>query len=253
MLSKPTIVKMFDEQAKAFAEFSQESFQWHHMEKGIYDKYLSDNFLNNSEILDIGSGAGRIMKYLNQRGVLEENITGVDVSSEMVKIAKNRLPGATFANQDIAHLDLSNKNFSLVTSHMVFEFLDNDQLHKTLKQAYDHMAENGTLMYTTTHPNKMASGDYANYKDKQFWIDTSAPWEGGISTFHRPTNDFINATIKAGFHIDRIIEIGFDLSAKEESALKVAKYLKYGPMRLMVMARKLTKVKKPSARAVLYT
>ena len=61
------------------------------------DKYLS--FLKaGASILDVGCGAGIKSKYLTNKGF---DVTGIDFSEEMIKIAKKQVPSGKFLVKDI--------------------------------------------------------------------------------------------------------------------------------------------------------
>lgn len=61
------------------------------------DKYLSF-FTPNVSLLDVGCGAGEKSKYLVKNGF---NVTGIDFSDEMIKLAKEQVPTGRFFVKDI--------------------------------------------------------------------------------------------------------------------------------------------------------
>ena len=77
--------------------------------------------LNNKNILDFGCGTGDLYDWLKMNGILLK-YEGVDISSEMIEIAKNRFPMVNFKCHDI------------------FE--------KPLKKIYDYILISGVFTYT---------------------------------------------------------------------------------------------------------
>jgi SAM-dependent methyltransferase len=77
-----------------------------------------------SDVLDIGCGIGRLLVALAPR---VRNVTGVDVSAEMVKVARKRcaaLPNVSVIKGDGRGLsELDNESFNLVTAVDSFPYL----------------------------------------------------------------------------------------------------------------------------------
>ena len=78
--------------------------------------------LLRKKVLDIGCGTGRITIALNDIGV---NVTGIDNSSEMIKIAKSKKAGI-FYEQDFYKID-NNEKYDVVISMVggVFGLINN--------------------------------------------------------------------------------------------------------------------------------
>ncbi len=62
--------------------------------------------LNNSSILDVGSGFGGLYNYLVISGIKNFSYLGIDIMAEIVDIAKKRNPKATFEVKDILKEDI---------------------------------------------------------------------------------------------------------------------------------------------------
>jgi ubiquinone/menaquinone biosynthesis C-methylase UbiE len=85
-----------------------------------YDSYRSisanrrelNDFLKllptGSKVLDIGCGSGKIAKYLTDHG---HNLVGIDISRNMLKLAKHAVPAAEFHKQDVCDLDFPEGSF----------------------------------------------------------------------------------------------------------------------------------------------
>src|SRR3989344_1932356 len=151
--SAPNVAKVFDQQAEVFDQFSRGSFHWRHMEKPALDRHLAPLLRPDTRAFDVGCGGGRMAEYLVEHGVPQENITGIDVSKNLLARAKEKMPGADFKEGDASKLEID-KRFDLAVSHMVFEFLDTRQLRATLQNIHRHLNPGGILFYVTVHPNK---------------------------------------------------------------------------------------------------
>ena len=78
------------------------------------------------KLLDIGTGTGRILEVL---GDMVENAVGVDVSHEMLAVARGNLERAGMSNcqvrhGDMYHLPLADQLFDAVTIHLVLHYAE---------------------------------------------------------------------------------------------------------------------------------
>ncbi len=66
----------------------------------------------HGNVLDVACGTGDMVQELQKRGCL---VTGVDLSEEMLTIAKSKAPTATYMIADAEHLPFENGCFDAVT------------------------------------------------------------------------------------------------------------------------------------------
>lgn len=94
----------------------------------IADKEIIDAILNNAEvkeninILDVGCGTGVLFPYYLERNV--KSITAVDLSPEMVKIAKNKFPQANVICGDAENITFDNQ-FDVIMIYNAFPHFPN--------------------------------------------------------------------------------------------------------------------------------
>ena len=58
-------------------------------QKRILDEFLVDCDVSNFSVLEVGCGTGRFLTFMAEKGA---TVTGIDISSEMLKIAAARIP-----------------------------------------------------------------------------------------------------------------------------------------------------------------
>jgi SAM-dependent methyltransferase len=79
----------------------------------LYKKIINKSGLSaDHNVLDIGCGSGLFIKMADTKGA---TTTGIDLSPELLRIARLRNPMATLLNQDMDHLPFDDKSFNLVT------------------------------------------------------------------------------------------------------------------------------------------
>lgn len=59
----------------------------------------------SSQVLDVGTGTGALITHFLSLGVKEKNITGVDLSDEMLNVARERYPEVHFIKADVLDAD----------------------------------------------------------------------------------------------------------------------------------------------------
>lgn len=108
----------------------------------IADKEIIDTILDNGgvtesiNILDVGCGTGVLFPYYLERNV--KSITAVDLSPEMVKIAKNKFPQADVICGDAENMTFTNQ-FDVIMIYNAFPHFPEPEklivnLSKALKQ-----------------------------------------------------------------------------------------------------------------------
>lgn len=85
---------------------------------------------NNSSILDIGFGTGVLTTQLYNKGY---NITGIDFSSNMIDIAKQKMPQATLINWDFSKGlpdEIKNHHFDyIISTYAIHHLTDKDKIN----------------------------------------------------------------------------------------------------------------------------
>jgi SAM-dependent methyltransferase len=98
------IRESYDSAAEAYAEHLADE-----LEKKPLDRHLLNRFAEETRgrglVADLGCGPGHVVRYLHDQGV---EVIGIDLSSEMIRVAAERNPGISFRVGDIQRLDLAN-------------------------------------------------------------------------------------------------------------------------------------------------
>lgn len=88
---------------------------------------------DGSKILDIGTGNGFVLKQIQENSDIKCTLTGVDNSSEMVKVAKANVANkADIFEADNNNLPFEDNSFDIVTAKNVTRY-NSDELYRILK------------------------------------------------------------------------------------------------------------------------
>jgi cyclopropane fatty-acyl-phospholipid synthase-like methyltransferase len=94
-------------------------------------------------VLELGSGAGvRSTRILAERG----RLTGVDLSSEQVKRARERLPEARFIHGDVMSVEFAPETFDAVVSFYVLNNLPREELGALFARIHGWLRPGGWLL-----------------------------------------------------------------------------------------------------------
>jgi SAM-dependent methyltransferase len=158
-------------------------------------------------VLEIGCGAGLLTSWLVERGA---EVTGVDVSPEMVRLAERCAAGK--AKLVVADLGeplsfASDAAYDLVVGSLVLHYVrDWVPLLKELRRV---LAVGGAVVFSTHHPaldwQLSSPEDYFALKQvTENWDKGAGSYE--VTFWRRPLRDMTSAIFAAGLAIERLEE-----------------------------------------------
>lgn len=179
--------------------------------------------LDGKSVLSLGCGPGEDSAHLRTLGASRS--VGVDVSEELLKIAKEKHPECEFYAMDMEQLDFDEDAFDLVYSSLAIHYLP--AWKKVLSEAYRVLKPGGEFLFSVGNPVSGAmyqSGD-SEIKDMYLGakIDKSTHEvelygeylqpitlrTGGdmdVVIYHRPLSMMINEVLGSGFNLEKMLE-----------------------------------------------
>lgn len=168
------------------------------------------------ECLDIGCGTGRNLTIIEELGW---TATGVDISEDQLRLARQRCPRVHLA--DAEDLPFESESFDLVMS--AWTSTDVDDFKRMVSEAARVLRPAGMFVYYGVHPcfngphvHSLPAGEvvvHTTYREAR--RHESAPWWGEDGIRYRvggmrqvPLAEFLNAFVDAGLRIDRVTEPG---------------------------------------------
>ena len=129
------IKAFFDEIASTWDDKNADELGAKKIVKQFADK------IKGKSVLDIGCGTGVLFEHLTKAG--SKKITSIDVSEEMIRLAKEKFPKGNFLVDDILTWN-TNDTFDTIIMYNVYPHLMDKQ--KLVDKVYSLLNENGTFI-----------------------------------------------------------------------------------------------------------
>ncbi len=174
--------------------------------------------LNGKSILDLGCGYGENCLKFRRMGA--SRITGVDISSKMLSIAKkeNCDPQIEYRNMAMEDLALMDKKFDIVVSSLALHYVKD--YPALVKEVHRLLNGGGYFIFSQEHPINtcFTSGERwtRNAEGKKIFANISNYSVDGmreskwfvecVQKYHRTFSTVINTLIEQDFSIIKILE-----------------------------------------------
>ena len=170
-------------------------------------KLIKENSNEAKTLLDMGSGTGKHAELFCNNGYI---VHGIDLSEDMLKIAKNRIKDKedklSFSHSKIQELDL-NKKFDVVVSlfHVMSYQNSNNELIKAFEVAKNHLKKDGIFIF-------------------DFWYGPAVLTDLPVKRIKRFENEKIKVTRIAEpvLHPDEnVVDVNYDVFIKDIDSKKI--------------------------------
>jgi ubiquinone/menaquinone biosynthesis C-methylase UbiE len=137
------IVDCYNKVAVAYAVRFVDELEYKPMDRSLLRAFLDRN-KRKGILADLGCGPGHTTNYLYQQGCT--NIVGIDISTEMLKIARARFPHLYFKEANFLELDYPDGHFGAAIAFYAIVNLDYLQVKLAFKEVYRVLANEGELL-----------------------------------------------------------------------------------------------------------
>ncbi len=114
-----------------------------------YDLFEMLGEVKGLRVLDLGCGTGRMSEYLIKFGA---EVVGLDISEEMLKIARKKLPKVEFVQGDSDKLPFEDDSFDMVVASFLVVHLPT--MDATFDEAYRVLKPGGNFIVTNINQRK---------------------------------------------------------------------------------------------------
>jgi len=128
----------------------------------------------NGALLDVGCGNSFVAAYLD---IPRENITGVDYSSEMVRLARRLSPRSRFFRREANNLVFPDNQFDRVLCYSIFHYFPDDDYSQSVIAELIRVAKPGGIILIGDVPDKR--------HEKEFKLASNPDYEKAIPLIQR--------------------------------------------------------------------
>jgi SAM-dependent methyltransferase len=182
--------------------------------------------IRGKKVISLGCGSGEDSKHLKALGAAES--VGIDLSPELIKIAKASYPQCDFQVMNMEQLNFPDSSFDFAYSSLALHYIEDWQ--KVFNEVFRILKPNSYFLFSCGHPVVMAMamtenedkhhlrqlaivkdkiaktnvviGDYMN----RHKLDSGLGSLGDVTTWHKSFSEIFNQAKQTGFVLDELVE-----------------------------------------------
>jgi len=159
--------------------------------------------VKGKRILDAGCGPGRHAKGLLAKGAY---VTGIDISEEMVKIAREHCrPRGQFFQADFERAEFEPASFDVIVASLSLMYARD--IYPVISNFSKWLTLKGRLIFSVYHPvrffHKIADFDFS--KSRKVWIHLEG-CDVTVFNYYHPMEKYFNALQQTGFEMVKYVE-----------------------------------------------
>lgn len=149
MTTDPKTIDTYNQNAEAYNKHvsdANDSLFHSAYEKPAIRAELPD--LKGLSVISIGCGSGVDAQWIGDNGA--DRVVGIDISSNLIEIAKTNHPDIDFKVMDMEKLDFPDESFDLAYSSLAIHYVDD--WTRSLKEAYRILKPGSKYIFSCGHP-----------------------------------------------------------------------------------------------------
>jgi SAM-dependent methyltransferase len=162
----------YDAAASAYAEHLFDELNGKPLDRHLLDRF-AEEVREKGIVADLGCGPGQIAKYLHDAGA---NVVGIDLSPEMIRVARSLTPGVEFKVSDMTSLDFGDASLAGAVSFYSIVHFEPSQLEHVFSECA-RAIQPGGLFLVAFH-----IGDDVKHVDDLWGVNVSLDFR-----FHDPS------------------------------------------------------------------
>lgn len=145
MKDQDNIIRTYNATAQSYAAIRIDELSEKLLDRILLQEFASVN-QGKGKCADFGCGPGHVTKFLFDCGM--KDIVGVDISTEMVKTAREYFPAITFETGNLLDLTYKDESFDSAIAFYAIVNFNVDQLTKAFKEIYRVLKSGAELLFS---------------------------------------------------------------------------------------------------------
>ena len=145
MQQQQNIIDCYNKTAKNYAEKFIDELNHKHLDRILLKCFVDEN-INKGKLIDLGCGPGQTTKFIADQELTE--IIGIDISEEMINVARSVNPHLHFETGDILKLEYPDKTFGSAVAFYSIVHFDHEQIKTVFKEVKRVLKEDGQFLFS---------------------------------------------------------------------------------------------------------
>ena len=166
--------------------------------------------VKNKKVVDLGCGTGILTQLIKEWG---GDVVGVDISDEMLSLAKKENPGIEFVLADAENTGLKNEEFDIAASSLMVHYFND--LNPLFTEVNRILKSHGSFIFSFHHPVNEVMKKEKTENQTKYLIDNyfglkEYRWkmlkDMELVSYHHTFDCLSDSLYHKGFLIERIVE-----------------------------------------------
>lgn len=145
MQPKKNIIDCYDKTAARYADKYMNELDGKHLDRILLQSFAAENN-TGGKMIDLGCGPGQTTRFLYDCGITD--ITGTDISPEMISVAQKLYPQVCFETADMLQLQYADQSFGSAVAFYAIVHFDMEALLTALKEVNRILVPGGEFLFS---------------------------------------------------------------------------------------------------------
>jgi ubiquinone/menaquinone biosynthesis C-methylase UbiE len=145
MQQQQNIIDCYNKTATSYAHKFIDELNHKHLDQILLKHFVDEN-INNGRSIDLGCGPGQTTKFIFDQELTD--IVGIDISEEMIKVAKEINPHLHFETGDILKLHYRDNTFGSAIAFYSIVHFDEEQMRLAFKEVKRVLKREGQFLFS---------------------------------------------------------------------------------------------------------